>query len=125
MFMCINADIETQFEFLQQTWRLGRSFAGLNDESDAMLGHTRMSIQTQQGPLYLKGLSDLVTVRGGGYFFMPSRSAVKLLYQSTENPYASDPAYSDQLREFITATSASAPAYAADTSLQAIHPEAQ
>jgi Dyp-type peroxidase family len=79
MFMCINADIETQFEFLQQTWLLGRSFEGLNDETDPLLGHHEMSIPTRRGPLRLQGLPNFVTVRGGGYFFMPSKSALQLL----------------------------------------------
>lgn len=82
LFMCINADIETQFEFLQQTWLLGRTFSGLNDEADPLLGHSSMSIQTTRGPLTLKNLSQFVTVRGGGYFFMPSKSAMSTLCES-------------------------------------------
>lgn len=36
LFMCINADIDRQFEFVQQTWISGRSFHGLRDEVDAI-----------------------------------------------------------------------------------------
>lgn len=79
LFMCINADIEGQFEFVQQSWLMGSRFHGLKQESDPMLGREPMSIPTPDGPLRLRGLPDFVTVQGGGYFFMPSRSAVQFL----------------------------------------------
>ena len=83
MFMCLNSDIERQFEFLQQTWVLGRNFHDLQDEADPLLGHNSgsgvFSIPTQQGPVQLRGLPDFVRVRGGGYFFMPSRRALRFL----------------------------------------------
>jgi Dyp-type peroxidase family len=83
LFMCVNADIERQFEFLQQTWLLGPDFDGLNNEIDPVVGHRgdedTMTIPTPGGPLRLPGLKKFVTVRGGGYFFMPSRSAVRAL----------------------------------------------
>ena len=81
--MCLNGDIERQFEFLQQTWLLGSSFHGLEKESDAMLGGPNrggiFTIPTPDGPLRLRGLRDFVTVRGSGYFFMPGRAALGFL----------------------------------------------
>jgi hypothetical protein len=81
--MCVNANIERQFEFVQQTYMLGASFQGLENEVDAFAGRPPMSdvltIPTENGPLRLRGLGDFVTVRGGGYFFMPGRDAVGLL----------------------------------------------
>jgi Dyp-type peroxidase family len=83
MFMCLNADIERQFEFLQQTWVLGRNFHDLLDEQDPMVGHSPpervFTIPTTQGPVRLRGLDDFVRVRGGGYFFMPGRRALGFL----------------------------------------------
>jgi hypothetical protein len=38
MFMCLNVDIERQFEFVQGTWLLGASFEGLDAEVDPVLG---------------------------------------------------------------------------------------
>ena len=37
-FMCLNADIERQFEFIQQTWLQAPSFHGLMDERDPIVG---------------------------------------------------------------------------------------
>jgi Dyp-type peroxidase family len=83
LFMCFNADIERQFEFVQQTWLLGRSFNGLEDERDPILGANGrgavFTIPTRQGPLRLTGLAAFTRVRGGGYFFMPSRRAIRFL----------------------------------------------
>jgi Dyp-type peroxidase family len=83
LFMCVNADIERQFEFLQQTWLLGPDFHRFGDEIDPVLGyggdHETMIIPTREGPVRLRGLEKFVTVRGGGYFFMPGKGAVRAL----------------------------------------------
>lgn len=83
MFMCFNADLERQFEFVQQTWAMAPQFHGLENEVDAILGRGktlgRLTIPTASGPLQVKGLADVVRVRGGGYFFVPSRSALDYL----------------------------------------------
>jgi deferrochelatase/peroxidase EfeB len=89
MFMCLNADIERQFEFVQQNWILGRSFHDLPNEQDPIAGELPgrgiFTIPTPQGPVRLggkpnvRGLPDFVTVQGGGYFFMPGRRALQFL----------------------------------------------
>lgn len=80
LFMCINADIERQFEFLQQTWLLGSNFHGLDDEIDPMVGYRgpedSMTVPTPNGPVRMSGLEKFVTVRGGGYFFIPGKSVL-------------------------------------------------
>ena len=38
-----------------------------------------MTIPTAEGPIMLTQLRDFVQVRGGGYFFVPSRSALRYL----------------------------------------------
>ena len=56
---------------------------GLDNEVDPILGRGgvmgRVTIPTEQGPIFLKGSPDAVTVIGGGYFFMPSKSALHYL----------------------------------------------
>jgi deferrochelatase/peroxidase EfeB len=85
LFMCLNADIERQFEFIQQTWAMARLFHGLDGEVDSILGRGhkggRLTIPTPAGPLTISGMQSFVTVRGGGYFFMPGRNAVRYLAQ--------------------------------------------
>jgi hypothetical protein len=79
--MCVNADIGRQFEFIQQTWLLGGSFHGLERETDPIIGcPTYLTIPTPQGPVRLNGPArPLTAVLGGGYFFMPSRTALRYL----------------------------------------------
>jgi len=83
VFMCLNTDIERQFEFVQRTWVLSPSFSGLENESDPLLGFGKganvITIPTPGGPLRLNGLKDFVTVRGGAYFFLPGKEAVRFL----------------------------------------------
>lgn len=88
LFMCVNANIERQFEFMQQTYMLGSSFHGLENEVDSFARRPELSdvltIPTPHGPLRLKGIGDFITVRGGGYFFMPGKDAVRLLIGGTK-----------------------------------------
>jgi Dyp-type peroxidase family len=85
LFVGICADLERQFEFLQQSWVGSSAFNGLVNEPDPITsvcpaGAERVfTIPTTSGSITLGGLKDFVTVRGGGYFFMPSRSAVQFL----------------------------------------------
>jgi deferrochelatase/peroxidase EfeB len=97
MFMCLNADIERQFEFIQQTWLQSRTFDGLADEADPVISrrvgdsdvnakdsaeHTILTIPTELGPVALRGFTDFVRVHGSGYFFMPSRQCLRYLARS-------------------------------------------
>jgi deferrochelatase/peroxidase EfeB len=83
MFMCLNADIERQFEFLQGTWIQNGDFQGLSGERDPLTGSGArcggFTIPTPAGPLTVGGMQDFVRVLGGGYFFMPGRSALTFL----------------------------------------------
>jgi deferrochelatase/peroxidase EfeB len=90
LFACLCADIERQFEFVQQTWINSPNFHGLSNEPDPIVGtrssNSRFTIPTPAGPVKLEqpdggSMNQFVTVRGGGYFFLPSRSA--LLYLAT------------------------------------------
>ncbi len=82
LFMCMNSDIERQYEFIQQTWVSSSSFQGLVDEKDPMIGKHRggsFTIPSWEKVTVLKGIPKFITTRGGGYFFMPSRSALRYL----------------------------------------------
>ncbi|MFZ7092315.1 Dyp-type peroxidase [Primorskyibacter sp. 2E233] len=83
LFMCLNADLERQFEFVQQTWAMSRHFHGLTEEVDAILGRGgkggQLTVPTEAGPVIVEGFNDVVRMCGGGYFFLPGRSALRYL----------------------------------------------
>jgi deferrochelatase/peroxidase EfeB len=83
VFMCLNIDIERQFEFVQQTWLLAPSFHELENERDTMLSrhgsHKHFTIPTPSGPLRISRMSDFITVLGSGYFFLPGRRPLQYL----------------------------------------------
>jgi hypothetical protein len=85
MFTCLCGDLERQFEFVQQSWIGSSSFHGLSGEVDPVIGWQDpaktaiFTIPTPAGPVTLPQLSTFVTVRAGGYFFMPSRAAIYYL----------------------------------------------
>jgi deferrochelatase/peroxidase EfeB len=76
-FMCLNGDLERQFEFVQQTWLQSPTFHGLANERDPLFaepgGHGGFTIPSRAGPLRVGGLQRFVQTRGGGYFFLPGR----------------------------------------------------
>lgn len=85
-FIALNANIERQFEFVQQTWVGSTKFHGLRDEKDPIASNDTTGSFTIQAPsrgLEIQGLSAYVTMKGGGYFFMPGRAALK--YISSDN----------------------------------------
>jgi deferrochelatase/peroxidase EfeB len=105
-FMCLNANIQRQFEFVQSAWIMSTHFNGLHNESDPLLGQRTPSAAVQSG-LGLKGqsrpgagglhcdyfsmpqpdgptrrlenLPQFVTVAGGAYFFLPGIRALRWL----------------------------------------------
>lgn len=99
LFIALCADLERQFEFVQRTWLNATSFHGLVEERDPLLGGPAagpsdeersgdrvseaegggFTIPTAVGPVRVEGLQSWVTLRGGGYFFLPSRSAFAFL----------------------------------------------
>lgn len=83
IFLAACADLERQFEMVQQSWLGNPSFHGLTGESDPVVdsdsGIQSLSLPDGRTVRRLKGIPDFVTVRGGGYFFMPSRSALHFL----------------------------------------------
>ena len=83
-FICLNSDLERQFEFVQQTWINNRVFAGLYKESDPLIGNQDRTdkLMTVEGdPLRTRvhGLRRFVTIKGGAYFFLPPLRALRYL----------------------------------------------
>jgi deferrochelatase/peroxidase EfeB len=88
-FFCLNGSIARQFEFIQTSWIANSKFDGL-DESDPLLGNRARSwpdsfTDTFTRPrdsgfsCQIPGLPQFVTVRGGAYFFMPGKRALRYL----------------------------------------------
>lgn len=83
-FMCLNANIARQFEFVQHTWINDPRFNGLYEDPDPLVGATPQTERTftiQRAPLRtrLHGIPEFTSVRGGGYFFLPGLRAVRYL----------------------------------------------
>jgi Dyp-type peroxidase family len=78
-FLCFNADIRSQFEFVQWRWLNLRTFAGLSSDADPLVGAEPDRFTIQGGGAPLTGMQRFVTVRGGAYCFMLSLRAVRYL----------------------------------------------
>lgn len=90
-FLCFNANLERQFEFVQQQWCTNPHFGGLTRDPDPLLGGSSsfasmgkpcFTVQTDMGRAPQPRAVDLprfVTLRGSSYFFMPSIPALRLL----------------------------------------------
>jgi Dyp-type peroxidase family len=85
-FLCVVADLNRQFEFVQSNWALSPTFAGLSKDPDALLGAKRQfpfsaSTFTIQGcpTRRIHDVPRVVETRGGAYFFLPSRAALEYL----------------------------------------------
>ena len=75
----ICADLDLQFEFLQSEWINKGDFVGLpSDERDPLIGTQNGGGFTVPGAdmPFLFDMKQLVTVRGGEYFFVPSLTAL-------------------------------------------------
>jgi len=90
-FMCLNANLARQFEFLQSAWLMSTKFDALTDESDPLVGNRQpiegaASVDRFTLPAkelgkrrVIEGLPRFVRVRGGSYFFLPSIPALRYL----------------------------------------------
>jgi Dyp-type peroxidase family len=88
-FICLNASISRQFEFLQNAWTSSSKFSGLTGESDPLLGNRAplldgaatgdFTIPRDGLRRRLGELPRFVTVRGGAYFFLPSLRALRYI----------------------------------------------
>ncbi|MEU7059501.1 peroxidase [Streptomyces sp. NPDC046197] len=95
-FLCLNANISRQFEFIQHTWLNNPSFNGLHDGPDPLVAphrDSRATFTVQARPLRTRyrDLPQFVSVRGGAYFFLPGLRALRYLC-STGRTTAAAPA---------------------------------
>ena len=93
-FLCLNSNINRQFEFVQGAWIANSKFAALTGEQDPLLGNrepfpippvcpvaqrtdgfTRPGAEPQRGRS--AGVPQFITVKGGAYFFLPGLRALK------------------------------------------------
>ena len=99
IFMAIGASIERQFEFIQQQWiNYGNDFKLANEkdplmgnhDNDAGTGTGRMIFPAEPGsgqaPHLCSGIPQFVETRGGGYFFLPSLTALRMIGQGIVDP---------------------------------------
>ena len=92
-FICLTANISRQFEFVQGSWMNDPSFNTLHDDVDPLLGQrgrfsanpaaagSTFTIPAVPVRARLHGLPNFVTVRGGAYFFLPGKAALRYLAQ--------------------------------------------
>ncbi len=93
-FICLNANIARQFEFVQGAWIANAKFATLTGEQDPLLGNREpfpvppISETPQRTDSFTRpgaepsvrratGMPQFVTMRGGAYFFLPGLAALK------------------------------------------------
>jgi Dyp-type peroxidase family len=79
LFMCLNTDIDRQFEFVQQTWLLNSSFATLFGEVDPLVGPAGPMTIRDERLRRVVHVDTFVTMAGGDYFFLPSLPALQFL----------------------------------------------
>lgn len=95
-FLCFNANISRQFEFIQHTWVNNTKFDDLYSDDDPLIGDrgrppldgTSGTFTLQREPVRQRctGLPRFVQVRGGAYFFTPSISAIRFLASLPTRP---------------------------------------
>ena len=75
LFVCLNARIDTQFEFLQSEWCKKGDFIGsFTNARDPLVGGGGTFVDPSQ-PIPFS-LEPYVTIRGGEYFFVPGIAAL-------------------------------------------------
>lgn len=93
IFMALGASINRQFEFVQQQWiNYGNDFKLANDKDPILGNHTtdhkghsdgKMVFEAEndgdESPRFCCNIPRFVEVRGGGYFFVPSLTALRLI----------------------------------------------
>ncbi len=87
-FICLNANIGRQFEFVQHTWANNPNFNGLYQDPDPIIGSRSLNgsqedqFTIQKFPCrdQLNNLPSFIKTRGGAYFFLPSRRALSYLF---------------------------------------------
>jgi Dyp-type peroxidase family len=84
VFMCLQASIARQFEFVQAQWFNDGNGLHLGDDEDVVMGRhdgpsPRKMTVPGHPPCFVGPLSRVVTVRGGEYFFTPGINGLQHL----------------------------------------------
>jgi deferrochelatase/peroxidase EfeB len=83
-FICLNAAIDRQFEFVQNLWANNPKFGGLYDDPDPLIGvldgeKATFTVQKEPVRCAYSDMPRFVQVRGGAYFFLPGIAAIRML----------------------------------------------
>lgn len=84
IFMCLQASIARQFEFVQSQWLAAGNAFGLGEDQDVMLGAQdgvgpRKMTVPGATPFFLGPLARVVRMTGGEYFFVPGINGLHFL----------------------------------------------
>lgn len=87
-FLCLNASLARQFEFVQGSWLISPTFGGMSQQADPLIGdrcpfpddrHSDLFRYYDEGgvPRVAQGIPRFVNVRGGAYFFLPGIAGLR------------------------------------------------
>lgn len=89
IFICFNANIELQFEFIQHAWANNNQMRHLTNDVDVITGvpaegnpnndKRQFTIQKEPVNEFVEELEQFVTIKGGAYYFLPSISSLHYL----------------------------------------------
>ena len=90
-FICLNANIARQFEFVQHTWANNPKFAGLYDDTDPLTGPSQpfggvFTVQANGVRSRFTDVPRFIRVKGGAYFFLPGLRALRYLSGRGQTP---------------------------------------
>ena len=88
-FICLNANIARQFEFVNQTWLNNPKFGELYDDADPFFAPGAFTIPTDGVRERVTDVPRFVFVKGGAYFFLPGLAALRYLAGNTSSPVGS------------------------------------
>lgn len=87
LFICFNANIELQYEFIQHVWSNNNQMRNTTNDVDIIIGvplegnpnNPARQFTVQKDPVnaYYTDWKQYVTIRGGAYYFFPSLSVLK------------------------------------------------
>lgn len=98
VIMMVNADINRQFEFVQQQWiNYGNDFRAGNDKEIITGNHSlddhypskaviQVDPNSNETPYILPKIPRFVETRGGDYFFIPSMTALRMIARGVVDP---------------------------------------
>jgi putative iron-dependent peroxidase len=92
-FIALNADLERQFELVQQRWINDTQFGDLADEDDPILGPAQVKAFSIPGiPVgrRIPPWNHFTEVLAGGYFFLPSMQALHFIGREPDQKVCSD-----------------------------------